>query len=72
MMESKGYVILCVRVPTTSAKGREGTEGISILGFRVSTTCWGKGREGSRGVKGAKRQRGSERDKGGAKEANRE
>ena len=34
------------------AKGSKESEGISMLGFRVPTTCGGKGKEGSRGSKG--------------------
>ena len=58
-------------------KGREGSEeerwdwGISILGFRVHTTCGGKeeGREqgGAKGVKGAKGSKGGGKGVKGSK-----
>ena len=35
--------------PAAGVTGREGTEGISILGFRVPTICRARGREGSEG-----------------------
>ena len=41
-------------------KGSKGTKGISILGFRVPTTCWGKGKGRIKGE-----QRGQTWDKGG-------
>ena len=43
-------------------RGREGTEGISILGFRVLTTCGGKGEGREQGGKG--KQRGAKGVKG--------